>query len=199
MLAMFWRLLTPDQWSALGTVISAVAALVNLVVVIVLLFYTKAATASALAQARVAAQTLTELNLEKRLQNGRELIRAQGRLKDLGDALLVLSQAADSVSFAPDQWKAKPLDWHEMTDAVIRIWPGGIPRVGNLEQRLRAIDIDLQCLACAPVNDRFNQGRAHLKGLLGETLPLVREIWEGMMEGAVPSQNVAPYEKMTST
>ena len=52
---MHWRMLTTDQWSALGTVVSAVIAFLNLVVVVILLRYSKGATESARAQAAVAA------------------------------------------------------------------------------------------------------------------------------------------------
>lgn len=97
---MIWRLLTPEQWSALGTMLSAVAAFLNLVVVIILLRYSRNATASAQAQAGVAMRTLLELDAEKKLQ---DLIRPQGRLKDLGDALQAMEQAIDSVHFPADR------------------------------------------------------------------------------------------------
>jgi hypothetical protein len=169
--------------------VSAVVALLNLFVVIILLRYTKNATASARAQAEVAIRTLAELddekklqNVEKELQNLRELERAQGRLKDLGDALLVLEQASQSTHFSADQWKAKPTDWHEIIGPVIRVWPDGIQKTVALEQKLRAIDINLQCLASAPMdNEHFHEGKAHLKDIVHETQSLVREIWEGMM------------------
>jgi hypothetical protein len=151
-------------------------------VVIILLIYTKNATASARAQAAVAVRTLTELNLEKKLQNGREIVRTQGRLKDLGDMLLGLEQALQSTRFASEEWEAKPSDWHEMMDTVIQIWPGGIPKVSVLEQRLRAIDLRLRRLASAPmVNEVFHQEKANLKDFVHETGPFVAEVWNGMM------------------
>jgi hypothetical protein len=182
---MFWESMTPDQWSALGTVVSAVIAVLNLVVVIVLLVFTKEATASARAQAALAVRTLFELDLEKKLQKGRDTLRTQGRLKDLGDMLLVLEQALQNVHFAPNEWKGKPADWHEMADAVIQVWMDGIPKVTELEQRLRAIDIRLRRLAGAPMsNADFHRERADLKDSVHETEALVAEVWKGLMNAA---------------
>lgn len=182
---MFWKLLTPDQWSALGTVVSALIAVLNLVVVIVLLIFTKNATESARAQAEIAKRTLVELTIEKQLQNGRDVLRTQGRLKDLGDTLVVLEQALQSTRFVPDQWKAKPSDWHEMGNTVTRIWVEGAQRMLELEQRLRAIDVRLGRLASAPiVTENFNQEKADLRDFVHETRPLVAEVWNGMMNVA---------------
>ena len=180
--AMFWKLLTPDQWSALGTVVSAFIALLNLIVVVVLLRYTKAATESAQAQAAVALRTLAELDEQKKRENGRAFRVAEGELKDLGDALLVLETACHSTHFAADQWQAKPRNWHQITSAVIQCWPAGIQQTLALEQRLRAIDINLRCLASAPLMpEKYHDGKSHLQELVRETRPLAKEIWEGMV------------------
>lgn len=166
--------------------ISAAIAVLNLVVVIMLAIYTKNATASARAQAEVAVRTLGELDLEKKLQNSRELMRAEGCLKDLGDNLLVLEKAIQSIHFRPEEWKAKPSDWHEIADAVICMFPLGSHKVADLQEKMRTIDIRLQFLASAPLdNERYHEGKDDLKGLVHETHSLIREVWEGMMKAVV--------------
>ena len=92
-------MLTTDQWSALGTVVSAVIAFLNLVVVVILLRYSKGATESARAQAAVAAQTLLELNEAKMRETRLELHRIHGRLQDLNEEFLVLEWAHQSIHF----------------------------------------------------------------------------------------------------
>lgn len=123
-----------------------------------------------------------ELDEQKKRENGREFRVAEGELKDLGDALLALEAACQSTRFAADQWQVKPHNWHQITTAVIQCWPAGIPQTLALEQKLRAIDIDLRCLASAPLMpEKYHEGKSHLHELVRETRPLAKEIWEGMV------------------
>lgn len=163
---------------------SAVVASINLLLVVILLRYTKSATTSARAQAEVALRTLGELNDEKKLQREREFLRAESRLKDWGDRLVVLERAMDSVRFKADEWSPKPADWHEVIDVAIRACPVA-EKVMELQQKLRALDIGLQSLAAAPLdNEQYFRMKDKLKGLVHETQPLLREIWEQMIETA---------------
>ena len=121
--AMIGRTLMPEQWSALGTIVSAVIAALNLIVVIILLRYSKGATESARAQAAVAVRTLAELNDEKKRENGRDLHRIHGRLQDLNEQFLVLEWELQSIRFEAANWKVLPNDWHQVICAVIDFWP----------------------------------------------------------------------------
>lgn len=188
-----WARLTSEQWSAVGTVVSAIAAVLNLAVVLILVGYNKRTTRimtqqaqDTRAQTSIALRTLAELNLEKSIQNNDQVLRVQGCLKDLGDLFLVLEQALNSIKFVASDWKAKPQNWHEIGSTISRVWPQGISKITALEQRLRAIDINLKCLAEAPLdNNDFWARKATLKTAIVETTPLIREIWEGMIESAV--------------
>lgn len=182
--AMLWKMLTPDQWSALGTVVSAVIAALNLVVVIILLRYTKGATESSRAQAAVAIKTLRDLNEAKKRENGLELHRIHGRLQDLNEQFLALEWELKSIHFDPTKWKVLPDDWHQIIYAVIEYWPAGVEKTTNLEQELRQIDFRLRCLAMPISNESYQTGREETKKVVSETLPLVREVWEQMMESA---------------
>lgn len=182
---MFWKLFSPDQWSAVGMVVSAFVAVLNLIVVIILLRYNRRTTSilqkqslDAHAQTAVAVQTLVELTEEKKRQNGRELLRTTGRLLDLNDQMLGLEGATRSIKFEPSAWKLKPPDWHEVRSAVIEYWPEGTDRILVLERKLREIDLDLQLLSSPLSNEEFWAGREHLKQLLDGARPLLSEIAE---------------------
>ena len=155
---MHWRMLTRDQWSALGTVVSAVIAFLNLVVVVILLRYSKGATESARAQAAVAAQTLLELNEAKMRETRLELHRIHGRLQDLNEEFLVLESELQSIHFDSAKWKVLPDDWHQIIYAVIEYWPAGVEKTTTLEQELRQIDFRLRCLAMPLSNESYQNG-----------------------------------------
>jgi hypothetical protein len=178
--------LTPDQWSALGTVVSAVVAVLNLIVVVILLVFTRNATKAAQAQAAVAMRTLAELEEDKRRENGRMLRHAEAQLQDVGEKLLLLRSATRSVHFAAEHWRVRPEDWHEVSGAIIFFWPEGIPQAMEFDKKLREIDLDLQALAHVPVsNESRHEGLEHICKLVDEAHPLMGEIWDGLIRSVI--------------
>ncbi len=182
---MMWKILTPEQWSAVGTAVSAIAAVLNIIVVVFVVIYTRSATRSAQAQAAVALRTLAELNDEKKRQRCASLMEAEARLKDLGQTLLVLEGAIVSIHFDAGQWKARPDDWHQVTNTVLAFWPDGTQKAVKLDNQLRDIDLNLQSLAHLPLsNESWRAGEEHLRESVHRTHPLAKEIWESIMAAA---------------
>lgn len=164
--------------------LSAVVAALNLVVVIVLLVYTKAATQSAKAQAVIAINTLAELKVEKQRESWRELHRVQGQLQDLNQQFLVLEWELRNIYFKPADWKVLPDDWYRIIAAVVEFWPQGGEKIADLGNELRKIDFNLRCLALPLSDEGFHKGKQDVAAMVSSAHPLINEVWEAMM-GAV--------------
>jgi hypothetical protein len=190
-----WKWLTPDEWSALGTVVSAVVALLNLIVVVILLVYNRKTlgmlvmqTLATQAQAKVAEHTLSELIRETGKQNGREVTRTTGRPQDLNTDLGILLGVTTSLTLeAPQHYPVRPDGWQEMLAVIIEYWPDGMPLVSDLDSKLREIDSDLRLLSKSLTKESRDAGIAHLTQLLIEAIPLVRVIHSGLLGAVVNS------------
>jgi hypothetical protein len=186
---MVWKWLTPDQWSAFGTVLCAAVAILNLIVVGILVYLNKRTldilkeqSQDLRTQAQVALQTLSELSREKRLQNERQLTRVIGRLHDLNDAVLVVEGLIEAAAFrALDCQPLKPSDWHEVESSLFEAWPQGIETTANLDLKLREIDMDLTFLSKPLNRESMEGGIAHLKQLLVDVRPLLKQVTDGLI------------------
>ena len=188
-----WTGLSPDQWTAFGTVLSAAVAAVNLIVVIILVRYNrrtidilKEQSSDIRAQAAVALETLSELREDRKLLNGRRVLRAYGRLQDLNDIFLVVrGEIGKDVFKAIDHNPLMPDDWHDISAAVMESWPQGVERTADLERKIRLIQMDISFL-CKPLNPAATkEGIAHLDGLVVEALELLREIGPGLLHHVI--------------
>jgi hypothetical protein len=164
--------------------LSAGIAAMNLIVVIVLLVFTKAATQSAKAQAIIAVNTLAELKAEKYKEAWKELHRVQGRFQDLNQQFLVLEWQLRDIHFRAEDWKVLPDDWYGIIFTAIEFWPEGCEKMVDLGHKLRELDFNLRCLAMPLSNEAFHKGKQEIADLVSATHPLVREAWEGMMGAA---------------
>jgi hypothetical protein len=192
----FLTLLTPDQWSAFGTVLSSAIAFLNLIVVIILVGYNrrtinvlKEQSSDTRAQAQVAMETLSQLKEDRRLLSGRRALRAYGRLQDLNDIFVVIKgEILKDIFKAEDHNPLMPDDWHDISIAVMETWPQGIERTAILENKIRAIQMDIYLL-CKPLNlGATGQGIAHVDQLLTEALELLRGIGSDMLHHATGQQ-----------
>jgi hypothetical protein len=190
---MFWEWLSPDQWTAFGTVLSAAVAALNLIVVFILVRYNKRTidilkeqSSDTRAQAAVALETLSQLKEDRRLLNGRRVLRAYGRLQDLNDIFLVARGEIEKDLFkAEGHNPLMPDDWHDISIAVMESWPQGIERTAILERKIREIQMDISFL-CSSLNPRTTKdGVAHLDQLLTEALELLREIGPQMLHNVI--------------
>jgi len=190
---MFWTWLTPDQWSAFGTVLSAAVAALNLIVVIILVRYNKKTieilreqSTDTRAQAQVALETLSQLQEDRRLLGGRRVLRAYGRLQDLNDIMLIIRGEIDKDLFtAKDHNPLMPDDWHEISSAVMESWPQGIEMTALLERKLREIQMDISFLFKPITQKSTKEGINHLGSLLSEALELVRELGPGLLKHVI--------------
>lgn len=190
---MFWKWLSPDQWTALGTALSAAVAALNLIVVVILVRYNKRTidilkeqSADTRAHAAVALETLYQLKEDRRLLNGRRVLRAYGRLQDLNDVFLVVRGEINKAVFnAEEHNPLMPDDWHDISAAVMESWPKGIESTAILERKIREIQMDISFLS-KRLNPEVNEeGVAHLDRLLAEALVLLREIAPGLLHNVI--------------
>lgn len=172
--AMFPISLKADQWSAVGTVVSAFVAALNLIVVIILVQYNKKTlgilttqSKAANSQAAVAVQTLLQLNEGRMAERGRQYMRVAARLEDLNDRFLIIKHDVNAAYFsAQGQCPFKSDDWHTINAAALELWPEGVEPLAHLDHKLREIDMDMTLLS-RPVNfQQAEEGVAHLKLLL---------------------------------
>ncbi len=186
-----WPMHTAEQWSAIGTVVSAIVAFLNLIVVIVLVLYNRktmdilrSQSNDTNAQASIARETLAELQREKTAERGREFMRMMARLEDLNDNFLLLKHYVNTESFqaAKEQCPLKSDDWHTINAAVLELWPEGVEPLWKLERKLREIDTDLTLLSQPLDFQQAKAGTAHLESLLVDGHQTLLEVREGLMK-----------------